>query len=87
MSGRSGFRTVTDSGEARFMEEPQVYLNGRFVPASSAAISLADSGFVLGAAVAEQVRTFAGKLFRLDDHLARLEQSLDIVGVDPGVGQ
>jgi len=69
------------------MDEPQAYLNGRFIPASSAAIPLTDSGFVLGAAVAEQLRTFAGKLFRLDDHLARLEQSLEIVGVDPGLGR
>jgi len=69
------------------MDEPQAYLSGRFIPASSAAIPLTDSGFVLGAAVAEQLRTFAGKLFRLDDHLDRLEQSLNIVGVDPGLGR
>jgi branched-subunit amino acid aminotransferase/4-amino-4-deoxychorismate lyase len=67
------------------MEEPQAYLNGRFVPASRVAISPTDAGFVSGATVAEQLRTFAGKLFRLDDHLARLEQSLEIVGVEPGV--
>ncbi len=67
------------------MDEPQVYLNGRFIPASSASVSLTDSGFVLGAAVAEKVRTFSGELFRLDDHLARLEQSLRIVGIDPGL--
>jgi branched-subunit amino acid aminotransferase/4-amino-4-deoxychorismate lyase len=68
------------------MEEPQAYLNGRFVPASKVAISPTDAGFVLGATVAEQLRTFAGRLFRLDDHLARLEKSLLIVGVEPGVG-
>ena len=62
------------------MEEPQAYLNGRFIPASRLAISPTDAGFVLGATVAEQLRAFAGKLFRLDDHLARLEQSLEIVG-------
>ncbi len=67
------------------MEEPQAYLNGRFIPASSLAISPTDAGFVSGVTVAEQLRTFAGKLFRLDDHLARLEQSLSIVGVEPGV--
>ncbi len=67
------------------MDEPQAYLNGRFLPASSAALSLCDTGFVQGAAVAERVRTFAGKLFRLDDHLARLEHSLEIVGIDPGI--
>jgi branched-chain amino acid aminotransferase len=69
------------------MDEPQAYLNGRFLAASAATLSVTDAGFVLGAAVAEQVRTFAGKLFRLDDHLARLKQSLDTIGVDPGLGQ
>ena len=67
------------------MEEPQAYLNGRLVPASSLTISPTDAGFVSGATVAEQLRTFAGRLFRLGDHLARLEQSLGIVGVEPGV--
>ena len=69
------------------MDEPQAYLNGRFISASSAALSITDAGFILGAAVAEQLRTFAGKLFRLDDHLERLEQSLRIIGVDPGIGR
>ncbi len=67
------------------MDEAQAYLDGRFIPASSATVSLADAGFVMGATVAEQVRTFAGNLFRLEDHLGRLRQSLRIVEVDPGV--
>lgn len=69
------------------MSEPEAYLNGKFIPASSAALPLTDAGFVLGAAVAEQLRTFAGKLFRLDDHLDRLERSLKVVGVNPGIGR
>ncbi len=67
------------------MNEPQAYLNGNWLPASSAAIPLGDAGFVLGATVAEQLRTFGGELFRLEDHLARLQHSLKIVGVDPGM--
>ena len=65
------------------MSEPQAFLNGAWIPASAAVVSVGDAGFVLGAAVAEQLRTFAGKLFHLDDHLARLAHSLEIVGVDP----
>jgi branched-subunit amino acid aminotransferase/4-amino-4-deoxychorismate lyase len=61
------------------------YLNGRLVPASEAVVPVYDSGFVLGATVAEQIRTFNGRLFRLPDHLARLAHSLEIIGVDPGV--
>ena len=67
------------------MDQAQAYLNGRLLPASKAQLALRDTGFVLGAAVAERVRTFAGKLFRLDDHLARLEHSLEIVDFDPGI--
>ena len=53
------------------MSEPQAYLNGRFLPASQTMIPPVDAGFVLGASVTEQLRTFGGQLFRLDDHLAR----------------
>lgn len=67
------------------MREPVAFLNGRWIPASAAAVPVGDAGFVLGAAIAEQLRTFAGKLFRLDDHLARLAHSLEIVGLDPGM--
>jgi branched-subunit amino acid aminotransferase/4-amino-4-deoxychorismate lyase len=67
------------------MTGPIAFLNGQFLPARSLAISPVDSGFVLGAAVAEQLRTFGGKLFRWDDHLARLERSLAVVGVDLGM--
>ena len=67
------------------MDEPRAFLNGRWISASEAAVSVGDAGFMLGATVAEQLRTFDGKLFRLDDHLARLRQSLEVVGVDPQI--
>jgi len=63
------------------MERPQAYLNGRFVPADEARIAVTDAGFVLGATVSEQLRTFDGRIFRLEDHLGRLETGLAIVGL------
>ena len=57
------------------MSQPLAYLNGQFIPASHAAIPLTDGGFVQGVTVSEQVRTFRGRLFRLAEHLKRLEQS------------
>lgn len=69
------------------MEEPLAFLNGRFVSASSASISPVDAGFVLGAAIAEQLRTFGGRLFGLDDHLDRLQRSLRVVGVQPDLSR
>ncbi len=65
--------------------QPQAYYNGKWIPAAQAAVPVWDTGFVLGATVAEQLRTFNGKLFRLDAHLERLRHSLELVGVDPGV--
>ena len=65
--------------------EPQVFLNGRMLPASQAHLSVYDSGVVLGATVTELVRTFRKELFRLDDHLRRLAQSLHFVGFDIGM--
>ena len=66
---------------------PLAYLNGRLLPASQATISVEDAGFVLGVTVAEQLRTFGGRLFRLEQHLERMERSLQIVGVDLGLAR
>jgi branched-chain amino acid aminotransferase len=64
------------------MPEPLALLNGQFVPASSLCVPVYDAGFVLGATVTEQLRTFGGRLFKLDDHFARLKHSLDVVELE-----
>ena len=69
------------------METPLAYFNGALVPASSACLALTDTGFIQGTAVTEQLRTFGGRIFHLDEHLARLERSLRIVDVDPGISR
>ncbi|NIP84418.1 MAG: hypothetical protein GTO03_02205 [Planctomycetales bacterium] len=65
------------------MDQPLAYLNGRFLPLDQANLAVNDTGLVLGAAVTEQLRTFRGRLFHLEDHLRRLQHSLEIVGVQP----
>ncbi len=67
------------------MTEPQVYLNGNMLPASQASINIYDAGVVQGATVTEMVRTFHQHLYRLDDHLARIERSLRYVRFDIGM--
>lgn len=69
------------------MDRPIAYLSGRWLDATELVISPTDAGFVLGATVAEQLRTFAGRIFRLEDHLARLEHSLAAVGIDAGMSR
>ncbi len=61
----------------------QAYLNGKCIPASAMLLPPTDAGFVLGVTVAEQLRTFRGELFRLEEHLLRLDYSLSVVGLDP----
>ncbi len=67
------------------MPEPVAYLNGQFLPAHQAALPIDDAGFVLGATVTEQLRTFGGRLFRAARHLERLRHSLDICGIEPPI--
>src|SRR5438874_2015608 len=65
--------------------EPLAYRNGEFLPLSQLGVSVFDTGFLQGVTIVEQLRTFGGKLFRIDLHLARLARSLEIVGLDPGL--
>ena len=44
-----------------------------------------DLGFAQGVSVSERLRTFRGQLFRLDEHLERLANSLRIVDLQPGL--
>ncbi len=54
-----------------------VYLNGQFLPLAEAKIPVLDRGFVFGDGVYELVPVYSGKPFRLDEHLRRLQGSLD----------
>jgi branched-subunit amino acid aminotransferase/4-amino-4-deoxychorismate lyase len=58
----------------------QAYLNGAWVEARDLAIPVGDLGFLLGATVVERLRTFNARPFRVEQHLARLRHSLEIVG-------
>jgi len=57
------------------MNEPSVFINGNFVPASQAHIAIYDAGLVIGATIAEMTRTFRHQPFRLEEHIARLFRS------------
>lgn len=55
---------------------PTVFLDGEFVDRDAAAISPFDRGFLYGDGIYEMIACYEGHLFRLQDHLARLERSL-----------
>jgi D-alanine transaminase len=54
-----------------------VYLNGRFLPLEDARISVLDRGFIYGDGVYELVPVYHRQPFRMAQHLARLQHSLD----------
>jgi D-alanine transaminase len=54
-----------------------VYLNGLFLPISEAKVSVLDRGFIYGDGVYEVVPVYAREPYRLRQHLARLQRSLD----------
>ncbi|MGQ0657305.1 MAG: D-amino acid aminotransferase [Chromatiales bacterium] len=56
-----------------------VYLNGEYLPLEHARISVLDRGFIFGDGVYEVVPSFSGFLFRLEQHLKRLDNSLRAV--------
>jgi len=53
-----------------------VYLNGDFLPAEQAFISPLDRGFIFADGVYEVIPVYNGHLFRIHEHLRRLDDSL-----------
>lgn len=52
-----------------------IFLNGQFVNSHEAKVSVFDHGFLYGDGCFETLRTYNGKLFRLDEHVKRLLNS------------
>ena len=64
------------------MKEPIFCVNGRFVPASEASISVRDIGLLRGYGVFDYTMTYNRQPFRLQDHLQRLESSAKAIEID-----
>lgn len=62
-----------------------VCLNGKFLKAHEAKISVLDHGFLYGDGVYETLRTCNGKIWQLKEHLKRLERSAAMIGLCPPV--
>jgi D-alanine transaminase len=54
-----------------------IYLNGQFLPLEEARIPVLDRGFIYGDGVYELIPVYQRRPFRLPQHLARLQHSLD----------
>ena len=58
-----------------------VFLNGNFVPEDQACVPVLDRGFIFGDGVYEVIPAYNGKLFRLTEHLQRLQGNLDAIRI------
>lgn len=54
-----------------------VFLNGKFMPIEEAKVSVLDRGFIFGDGVYEVIPVYSRRAFRLEEHLQRLQHSLD----------
>jgi D-alanine transaminase len=57
------------------------YLNGAYKPLSQAQVSVLDRGFLFGDGIYDVAPVYGRKLFRFDEHMARLERSLDKIRI------
>lgn len=58
-----------------------VYLNGEFLPIEQAFVPVLDRGFIFGDGIYEVIPVYSRRPFRLDEHLVRLQNSLNGVRI------
>ena len=67
------------------MKTPMVYVNGRLYPEDQPHLSALDRGFTLGDGLFETMRAAGGRVFRWEDHLARLRRGAEVLAISlPG---
>ena len=59
----------------------QVFLNGELVAADEAAVGVFDAAFQHGVGLFEVLRSYAGRVFRLTQHVERLKESAAALGM------
>ncbi len=55
------------------------YINSKFVPLENAMVHVEDRGLQFADAVYEVIRTYGGRAFAVEEHLARLFRSMDAI--------
>lgn len=60
----------------------QIYINGQFFAPEDAKISVYDHGLLYGDGVFEGLRCYGGKVFRLEEHLQRLDESARAISLE-----
>jgi branched-chain amino acid aminotransferase len=63
-------------------EKEIAWVDGKIIPAREARIPILDHGFLYGDGVFEGIRVTAAGIFRLEDHMKRLETAARAVGIE-----
>ena len=63
------------------MSEPLVYLNGAMTPIADAKVSVLDRGFIFGDGIYEVIPVYGRRMFRAQQHMARLFRSLAAIAI------
>ena len=58
------------------MNENLCFLNGEFMPLGQARVPVLDRGFIFGDGIYDVVPVYGRRVFRFDEHLARLQRSM-----------
>jgi len=59
----------------------KIYMNGKLVPQKQAKVSVFDHGLLYGDGVFEGIRAYNGRVFKLEEHVARLYDSATAIGM------
>ena len=59
-----------------------IYLNGQYMPIAEARVSPMDRGFLFGDGAYEMIPVYSRQPFRLEEHLGRLQRTLDGIRLD-----
>ncbi|MDA8336772.1 MAG: branched-chain-amino-acid transaminase [Peptococcaceae bacterium] len=64
-----------------------IYLDGSLVPEEEAVVSVFDHGLLYGDGVFEGIRAYAGRVFKLAEHIDRFYQSAHSILLAPGLSR
>ena len=68
-------------------ENVLISINGELIPRPQAKISVFDSGFLVGDGVWEGMRVHAGSLVFAEEHMDRLEEGAQAIGLEIGLSR
>ena len=63
----------------------QTYVNGKLYSKDEPTISAYDHGFLYGDGTFEGIRIYNGRIFKFEEHMKRLYESLKVLMIDPGM--